>query len=141
MLKIYQAASFPNRESQRLLATELGKAGYPVTSRWLRAEHAVYAGGDYRKGQVFAEEDLDDVKSADCLIVTTDGKEQLTRGGRHAETGAALALGKPVIINGPIEQVFHYHSLCRQANDASHMFELLKSLAGKLAAGLPLSWN
>ena len=59
-----------------------------------------------------ADQELEAVKNADVLIVLLPGGF-----GTHVEIGAALALGKPVILhapdyetlNKPYRCVFHYH--------------------------------
>jgi hypothetical protein len=59
-----------------------------------------------------ARQELDAIKNADVLIVLLPGGY-----GTHVEIGAALALGKPVILHSPDREtlnkpypcVFHYH--------------------------------
>lgn len=53
-----------------------------------------------------------DIKLSDLLVLLTESASALvggtaTSGGRHVETGFALALGKPVIVVGAPENVFH----------------------------------
>lgn len=46
---------------------------------------------------------IEAVRSADVVICFTEKQGTLSRGGRHVEYGAALALGTPIVIVGPIE--------------------------------------
>jgi hypothetical protein len=55
----------------------------------------------------FAAEDLDDISESDYLIAFTESAGTgHSRGGRHVELGFALALGIPVHIIGPRENIF-----------------------------------
>lgn len=69
-------------------------------------------GADSEENAKIAAAELDGVRKADVLIVLLpDGY------GTHVEIGAALALGKPVIIHAPDRKtletpytcIFHYH--------------------------------
>ena len=56
----------------------------------------------------FASEDWSDLLGSDiCISFTETPRNTHSRGGRHVEFGAALALGKRCIIVGPRENVFH----------------------------------
>lgn len=108
--KVYVAASYPRRAEAQGLMALLELSGVAVTSWWLREETKEgyeQANMDHMAGA--AARDIADVIEADTIICLTDGKVQLTRGGRHAEFGLALGLGKTCIIVGPREQVMHYH--------------------------------
>ena len=110
MNKVYIAASYPRRSEAQGLMALLEMSGVKVTSWWLREE--TKEGYDQKSDSHFgvaAARDIADVIEADTIICLTDGKVQLSRGGRHAEFGIALAMGKQCIIVGPREQVMHYH--------------------------------
>ena len=53
-----------------------------------------------------AERNLKDIDACDVFIVLTTGTP--ARGGRHFETGYAFALGKPIMVVGPVEHAFQY---------------------------------
>ena len=56
-----------------------------------------------------AAEDLEDISAASTLISFTEvPRSHLGHGGRHVEFGAALALGKRVLLVGERECVFHH---------------------------------
>ena len=118
-MKIYLAAPYATRPQVKARATELTRIGYTVTSRWLNEKHAV---NDATVGAApaltdqqaagAAAGDLIDIKSADLLVVFTPRALGYPRdcgnsGGRHVETGYALALGKPVLLVGDPENIFH----------------------------------
>src|SRR5689334_6788265 len=116
-MKIYLAARYSRREELCGYRTQLEALGHTVTSRWLNGSHQISdAGkpiGDHGEALVedgsddraaalrqhFAQEDFDDVRSADTLIAFTEvPRSGHSRGGRHVEFGAALALDKKIII-------------------------------------------
>ncbi len=105
-VKVYIAASFSRRLEIKKYAAELEQLGFEVTSRWLDQHHKEDpTEEDWHR---FAVEDLEDVKRADMLFAFTDAVPK-PGGGRHAEFGVAMALGKPIVQIGPDEHVFHKH--------------------------------
>jgi len=103
-MKVYLAACFEQQEEIKAKADELAALGIHVTSRW-RFEDSSLPETPERFDQC-ARVDLEDIRDADYLVVLTDQTSQ--RGGKHVETGYALGLGKPVMIVGRKENVFHY---------------------------------
>jgi nucleoside 2-deoxyribosyltransferase len=81
-----------------------------------------------------AESEIAGIRDADCVIVLMPGGY-----GTHAEIGAALALGKRVILHTPNRQtletpypcVFHYHPLVEllisESVDGNALLPLLKA--------------
>jgi len=65
-----------------------------------------------------AVENLEDVEAADLLILRAEPDRSFVPGGKHVETGAALALGKPVLVLGHPENVFHWHPLVTVVDEA-----------------------
>jgi hypothetical protein len=55
---------------------------------------------------------MNDVIMSDEVVCLSG--DAYSKGGRHSEVGAAIALGKRVWLIGPREQVFHYHPLVVQ---------------------------
>ncbi len=100
-MRVYVASSYSDYPRARAAMTALRAAGHDITHDWtaladqfpnddaplhLRAQHA--------------REDLQGVRDADVVLLLTPSDRG--RGcGCWIETGAALALGKPVIITGP----------------------------------------
>jgi nucleoside 2-deoxyribosyltransferase len=97
-LKVYIAAKFEQQAEVCDKATELEHLGMEVTSRWRFEDGTIPLAA-------CAQMDLDDVKDADVLLLLTSGGK--SGGGKHVETGYAIALGKRVIMVGPKENVFH----------------------------------
>lgn len=114
-MKIYIAASFPMRRIAFELRAALREIGHKVDSRWID----IAIGYDTQETPTQLHDrlncnshvDLQDVADCDEMIVITEGRsvEQTTSGGRHVETGFAMALGKSVVIYGPRENVHHHN--------------------------------
>lgn len=133
-LLIYTAARFSRRYELSMRAGELLNDGHIVTSRWLY--HHEWDGGDDdlppALSEAFAEEDLEDIASSDVFVIFTDPPEKrTTRGGRHVESGYALALGLPVVVVGPRENVFHHLSRVTQFDSWADARAWLKNFCPK----------
>lgn len=79
-----------------LLAVVRGKlksAGISLNSRWI---HTTLGPGE--GGKQSAEEDLEDIRSADFLIYFAAGLDGGNGLGKHIELGYALAIGKRVVL-------------------------------------------
>jgi len=110
-LKVYLAARYSLKEQLKVYAAELQAEGIEVTSRWLDEKYSPNTQmGEvpYSELVMFARTDLQDVEDADVLVFfTEDPENQPRRGGRHVEFGYALALGKQILVVGPVENIFH----------------------------------
>ena len=103
MSKIYIAASYPRKKQAVLLAKKMRSEGHIIVSQW----HDLDEGYDKMMGmEDRAERDFQNIKECDLFIEFTG--DNLSHGGRHAEFGVALALGKEIKILGPREHVLHY---------------------------------
>lgn len=118
-MKIYVAASYPRKAEALRIANRLKELGHQITSRWLTEDEG-YVSDDREQETVeqmkkrmaeAAVRDILDVGVCELLVCLTDGEPQLSRGGRHAEFGMALAWSKQLILIGPRECVFHYHGV------------------------------
>lgn len=113
MSAIYLAARYSRREELLGYVADLERLGHVVTSRWLHGNHQIDDAGlsteaKRAERERFATEDWNDLKSASvCISFTEAPRSSNSRGGRHVEFGAALALGHRVIVIGPRENVFH----------------------------------
>jgi hypothetical protein len=123
-VRIYLAARYSRRLELCEYRAQLQAIGHEVTSRWLNGAHQVYLDGEplgpeqealiesggaapELRGR-FAAEDWNDLTSADLVINFTEPpRSKASRGGRHVEFGAALALEIRCIVVGPRENVFH----------------------------------
>jgi hypothetical protein len=120
-ISVYLAAPYVARGLMRAYRDELTTIGFKVVSRWIDEGHEVGPGTigaaadltdeDAKK---HADQDLRDVMQAHVLVAFTsdaapgpDGKPGGFSGGRHIETGYALANGTSVIVVGEPENIFH----------------------------------
>lgn len=114
-MKVYLAGPYAAREALARCAAELEKVGYTVRARWLDGTHEVVAdeaAATPQDRERWAREDLQDVSAVDVLVAFTQAASGCPRdkglsGGRHIETGYALALNKRVVLVGDPENVFH----------------------------------
>ena len=117
-MNIYLAARYGRREELLGYKAELEAEGHSVPARWLLGEHQANDGALEVEAatesipsiaRAFAEDDIADLKAADLLIAFSEVPRGThgSRGGRHVELGLALAWGKPIIVIGPAENVFH----------------------------------
>lgn len=112
---IYLSGQFEDRSALDAVRQDLVSAGYPVTSRWLDAPSSVPAtalaadeGAAARLSDI-ARQDFADIVTATVVVVYNPPEAcGIGRGGRHVETGYALALGKPVAVVGARGNVFHW---------------------------------
>ena len=100
---VYLAARIRRRDELAGYAAELNAAGIQVTSSWLTMPtpedwtSAVWAD--------LARVDREDVLRADGLILFAE--PELDGGsGRHVEFGMALALNRPIVVVGRVENLF-----------------------------------
>lgn len=112
-MRIYLASRYSRFRELQAYRAELEAAGHAVTSRWINGDHQIDDAGLSLQAKEserirFAQEDRDDLLSADCVVSFTEApRSSNSRGGRHVEHGMALALGKRVIVVGHRENVFH----------------------------------
>lgn len=105
---VYLAARFKDQSVLREWQAILACNGIAVTSRWLNGSHDEATDGAAKER--FAREDFEDIARADVFVLWNPPHALGNgSGGRHVETGYALALGKPVLIVGAPENVFHWH--------------------------------
>jgi nucleoside 2-deoxyribosyltransferase len=108
MPKRFYLATRKDRETQaNAIAEALTAEGWKRTFVWTAED-----GADPDRHAELAQQEIEAIISADVLIVLLPGGY-----GTHVEIGAALALGKPVILHAPDRKtletpyrcVFHYH--------------------------------
>lgn len=116
-MNVYLAARYSRREELNAYAADLRLCMFRVTSRWLEGNHQISDDGLSAEAKQeerirFASEDWEDLLSARILIAFTEPPRSTnSRGGRHVELGAALALLEKgyyddVIVVGYRENVF-----------------------------------
>lgn len=118
-MKLYLAGMFSTIKLRKQQAAELRAVGIEVTSRWID-ESVPHTVEIKDVPEVYLQEtsivDLADIDSADALVSFVPSAQELvdatvsasTRGGRHVEFGYAIGKGKPIIVVGGRENVFHY---------------------------------
>lgn len=124
MISYYLAARYTRRLELCEYREQLHTLGFRVYGRWLDGSHQlddtgtpigdagellVEQGGQRAATlrRKFADDDFEDVMTADRLIAFTEvPRTSNSRGGRHVELGIALGQRKPVTIIGPRENVF-----------------------------------
>lgn len=146
-MKLYLAAPYAARDYIReQVAPRLAAEGHEMTSEWLLATRAITpatlgtsAATSDADVMYHAGKDLEEVRAADVLVHFTasylksrlswlnDAEHNLHSGGRHVETGYALALGKSVIVMGQPENIFQ-RGLCHKARHLWDVAELLGSM-------------
>ena len=115
MTKIYLSGQFEDGLALSDVRRELMSAGYAVTSSWLdsaasapETSRAADADAAVRLAAI-ARQDMQDIVAADVVVVFNPPEAcHVGRGGRHVETGYALALGKRVVVVGARGNVFHW---------------------------------
>lgn len=131
-MKVYLASRYSTKDMIRLYAGTLNSVGVEVTSRWLEEKYSSSTTLDQvpeSELSGFAQIDLEDVRRADMLVFfSVDPLIPVARGGRHVEFGYALGLGKPILVVGPKENIFHY---LPQITFVSTWSEALKFLIGR----------
>ena len=67
-----------------------------------------------------------DVRAAvDGLVLIAGAEGICVPGGKHVETGIAVALARPVFVIGRRENIFHWHPLVRVFSSASAFLDFL----------------
>ena len=140
-MNVYLAGPYAARPTLHAYAGELEAIGYKVTATWLQETHDINEGTvaaatalPDNEVDAHARQDMRDIDAADLVVAFTAARagvdaQQGGSGGRHVETGYALAKGKPVILVGQPENVFHRLAtvtICHDWHDA------LIELAGRL---------
>lgn len=86
--------------------------GHEVTSRWITDDTKFGEGlssytDEERIQLVLIDEE--DVRAANGLVLIAEPEGRFVPGGKHVETGMALALNQPVFVLGRRENIFHWH--------------------------------
>jgi nucleoside 2-deoxyribosyltransferase len=106
-IALYLAARYQRRVELASYMLQLEKAGFIVTSRWLRGFHEDAGQSTRERWSKYAKEDLADIDAADFLIAFTEEPlSERSTGGRFVELGYAYAKDKAIIIVGPYENIF-----------------------------------
>lgn len=125
-MKIYLASNYADHPRMRIIKEVLGQQNIKVTSRWINGEHAHLEGGTHQEMNArFAREDLEDLESAEVVVVFNEPGPRSSRGGKHLELGYALAIKKRIILIGQPSNVFHYLPEIEIIEDVSDLIQKL----------------
>jgi nucleoside 2-deoxyribosyltransferase len=106
-MKFYLATQ--KQENARPVRDALVALGHTCTATWLDlAGYASIPSDDAQRAKA-ATTCQREVVEADVLILIAEPDGSLVRGGKHVETGMAMAWGKRVYVLGKRENVFHWH--------------------------------
>ena len=133
-MKIYIASS--DQHAGKALRDTLASAGHSVTSRWLDDPDYVSLPADAVKNRASAVSNIDDIRPVALLILRAEPDGTFARGGKHVETGVALALQKPILVLGYPENVFHWHPSVTIVHDTSELSEQVRRLEVGMSGSL-----
>ena len=110
-MQVYLAARYSIKDQIKAHGEELQELGMESTSRWCHEKLKGSAQLDDVPESFLlsaAINDIEDMHRADVVVLfTVNPREATVRGGRHFEAGYAMGIGKPLIICGPVENIFH----------------------------------
>lgn len=114
-MRVYLAAPYQSRDQIKTYGQELERIGFTVTSSWLDEKHDINEGTTGAATELSTQEvathaaaDLADIDRSQLLVLFTEAAVgHRGGGGRHVETGYAIAKTIPVLVVGEPENVFH----------------------------------
>jgi nucleoside 2-deoxyribosyltransferase len=135
-MKAYIAARYSQKNEMKQVADILHeKLGMEITSSWLQEPHIATITMDelpIEEILSYAERDMQDIDNADIVILfSIDPLIASVRGGRHVETGYALAKQKPIYVVGPKENIFHELSCFKHFSTIAELIVILKERMNK----------
>jgi nucleoside 2-deoxyribosyltransferase len=128
-MRIYLASRFYRRAEMQNVAISLEREGHEVTSRWILSNdiEADIERGAGRLAQL-ADEDLEDVRRAEVIVLFGETEKAAFSGGRFVEFGYALALGKIAYLVGSAENIFAYWYGVNRVRDVEELISALAHL-------------
>lgn len=131
--RVYLCAAFSRQAEMQTYAAVLRGYGLLVVARWLHASPDDQTSPVLQRAA--AIECCEDLAQVDTVIAFSEPQGSgYWSGGRHAEIGYALALRRPVILVGPVENVFHRHPGVTQVSSLVDALSLLGVLPPALGA-------
>jgi nucleoside 2-deoxyribosyltransferase len=109
--KVFIAGWFDARPIMNELASILESEGFVISSRWIQTAKDVpdFYGLHDSTLKRAAYKDIEDIDASDLVILVNPKRHHgHGRGGRHWEMGYAYAKGKPIIIVGEPENIYHF---------------------------------
>lgn len=132
-LQVYIAGRSEDQSAAKTLRDRLAEHGIGCTSRWLDGFI-----DNHRTAAVMC---IVDIARGDAVVVVNPPKVHRTgTGGRHVETGIAIATGKPVVVLGARENVFHHMDSVRcvpppPQGSMADIVEAIRELTSRPAVG------
>ena len=125
MTTTYLAARFSRKLEMQVVAGLLAPHGIHNIASWVTGAHDYTGTPDetipLEDQARFASDDLEEIVAADQMIVFTEEEgNPWSRGGRHVEFGFGLAIGIPMVIIGPIENIFYAWAVTHGAEVARY---------------------
>jgi len=106
-----------SQDAAKALGDALVALGHEVKARWITSDtkftHGLASYSDEEKVRLALMDEEDVRAAADGLVLIAEPDGRYVPGGKHVETGMALALGRPVYVIGHRENLFHWHPLVR----------------------------
>lgn len=131
---VYIAAPLPMRDAARSLMAVLEAMGYDVTSTWLKRPLPAETGPNVNHSELnaWARRNLTDIRRSHVVVAMNfpHWRDRGT-GGRHFETGYAVAMLIPVILfGGPHGNVFHYldEDFVRVVESSQQLYDALQTV-------------
>jgi nucleoside 2-deoxyribosyltransferase len=131
-MKIYIAAAYARQDRALGISADLRGLGFDVVSTWHDSPEADDAAVLDRDKATIVERALLEISRCDLLVALTEGERSpYGRGGRHAELGAALVMGKQVIAVGRRENLFYHHHNVVHVNEETALRRILAFIAAR----------
>ena len=128
MKSVYLSARFERRQELQEYQRELESLGIEVIARWLVVEPPSGTRGlSEDELQELAELDLEDVQRAEGFVCFSDPVGARDGAARHVEFGLAVAMGKPIVVVGCREHLFHRLAEIRVVEDWGDALRFLLS--------------
>lgn len=106
---VYLCSQYQNRHWLRTMRYGLERVGLSVQARWIDTDDADVRSMSDAERQAIITMDLDDLTTSDVVVAFSLPEQHgWGTGGRHVELGYAMAVGKPIVLVGKHENLFHY---------------------------------
>lgn len=110
LMRVYLSARFERQEEMQRYSEQLRAEGIEVVSAWTELDSPSsdgFTGIAVERRALTAMMDVQQLVGANALVLFSDAANPDPRGGKHVETGIALALSKRILLVGSAENVFH----------------------------------